>query len=614
MGRVETESIPTRSAYSLEEVSPMTDRGVSNAVLVRSGGLLDICRAAMGARDVPMLLADVSRLIAQACGPDAAARIIDLDAPQPPGSIAADIVVSGVAYRRLIVECPSGTAGDAGVIESVASLLGPAIERLQAEGARDSAAQRLAMAQRLARLGSYDWEIATDTNRWSDELYRIYGTEPQSFNASYEKFLSFVHPDDRERVMAVHRDAFESGRPYHMEERIVRPDGEVRVLVSNGEVIRDDAGTPIRMTGICMDVTEQRQIEATSRRSSERFRALIESAPDAVLVFDYDGAILHANAQTEALFGYSRDELAAMTSGDLIPAGLRDRHEMLRRRFLSEPYGSAKTLLDSVVVRKDGTEAFVDVSMGLIQSDQGPLIASFCRDATARREAEHANQRLIQMGQRRRQALEINDNIVQGLVAGLAAIETGRVDLGSPTLQRTLQSARALMSDLLDDGRAPQPGELVRDEAVRSHMAHAPIADPPVNGPRPAPLRRRVVIADDSDDLRLLLRMILTRSDDFEVVGEAADGGAAIDVVAAQHPDVILLDLAMPKMDGLQAMPGIRSAWPQTKIVVLSGFDASRMRDTALQNGADAYVEKGSAMTGIAAVLSEICGTLLPAG
>ncbi len=121
--------------------------------------------------------------------------------------------------------------------------------------------QRLIEAQRISGVGSYDFEIATNTNIWSDQLYRIYGREPQSFNASYEVFLSMLHPDDREHVMAVHQHSLETNSPFEMEERVVWPDGQVRTLASWGEVVADEAGTPLRMVGICWDITEQRAVE-----------------------------------------------------------------------------------------------------------------------------------------------------------------------------------------------------------------------------------------------------------------------------------------------------------------------------------------------------------------
>jgi diguanylate cyclase (GGDEF)-like protein/PAS domain S-box-containing protein len=121
--------------------------------------------------------------------------------------------------------------------------------------------QRLIEAQRISGVGSYDFEIATNTNIWSDQLYRIYGREPQSFNASYEIFLSMLHPDDREHVLAVHQHSLETNTPYEMEERVVWPDGQVRTLASWGEVVADEEGRPLRMVGICWDITERKTME-----------------------------------------------------------------------------------------------------------------------------------------------------------------------------------------------------------------------------------------------------------------------------------------------------------------------------------------------------------------
>lgn len=117
--------------------------------------------------------------------------------------------------------------------------------------------QRMDNAQRLANMGDYDWHIPTDTNRWSDQLFRIYGHEPQAFAMDYDRFLSFVHPGDREKVREIHQHSYATGEPYEMIERIVRPDGEVRYLHSNGQVVMGPDGSPERMRGTCIDVTEQ---------------------------------------------------------------------------------------------------------------------------------------------------------------------------------------------------------------------------------------------------------------------------------------------------------------------------------------------------------------------
>ncbi|MBV9831556.1 MAG: response regulator [Marmoricola sp.] len=104
----------------------------------------------------------------------------------------------------------------------------------------------------------------------------------------------------------------------------------------------------------------------------------------------------------------------------------------------------------------------------------------------------------------------------------------------------------------------------------------------------------RVVVVDDSEDLRGLIRRLLDREDDFTVVGEAADGQAGVDTTDAQQPDVVLLDIAMPVLDGLQALPLIRKKSPASVVVVLSGFGTdSRAAQKALELGAHGFLNKG---------------------
>lgn len=116
----------------------------------------------------------------------------------------------------------------------------------------------------------------------------------------------------------------------------------------------------------------------------------------------------------------------------------------------------------------------------------------------------------------------------------------------------------------------------------------------------------RVVIADDVEALRNLLRVQLELDDEFEVVGEAADGRAAVEVVEESQPDFVLLDLAMPVMDGLQAIPEIRRVDPAATIVVLSGFEASALAPAAFGAGADHFLEKTASLVTIAETLREI--------
>jgi DNA-binding NarL/FixJ family response regulator len=121
----------------------------------------------------------------------------------------------------------------------------------------------------------------------------------------------------------------------------------------------------------------------------------------------------------------------------------------------------------------------------------------------------------------------------------------------------------------------------------------------------------RVAIIDDTEDLRFLLRASLTRGG-MDVVGEAGDGLAGIDMVTATQPDIILLDLAMPVMDGQTALPHLLAAVPGTHVIVLSGFGADMLVSQLLDSGAVGYIEKGHSLSRIATYIQDTYQGPLP--
>lgn len=106
-------------------------------------------------------------------------------------------------------------------------------------------------------------------------------------------------------------------------------------------------------------------------------------------------------------------------------------------------------------------------------------------------------------------------------------------------------------------------------------------------------LPTRVLVVDDADGVRDLLCTLLDCEEDFVVVGRAGDGREAIAVAGSTQPDLVVLDLAMPVMDGVTALPGIRRAAPAARVAVLSGFSTLALERAAREAGADAYLEKG---------------------
>ncbi len=145
---------------------------------------------------------------------------------------------------------------------------------------------RVDNAQMLANMGDYDWHIETDTNTWSDQLFRIYGYEPGQIMASYDVFMQHIHPDDREKIRSVHQHAYATGEPYQMVERILRPDGELRYLASNGQVVTDANGTPLRMRGTCIDITDRVRAEQAQEETAVRLSQELQSRRQAAELND----------------------------------------------------------------------------------------------------------------------------------------------------------------------------------------------------------------------------------------------------------------------------------------------------------------------------------------
>ncbi len=134
--------------------------------------------------------------------------------------------------------------------------------------------RQLAEAQQIAELGSWRWDVISNTVSWSDELYLIYGLRPESFGATYEGFLQLLHPDDRPMVEAVIAHALDDHQPFTFDHRLLRPDGDERSLHVRGEVTVDSTGAPVLLTGVALDITERKRIENALRTSREELRRL----------------------------------------------------------------------------------------------------------------------------------------------------------------------------------------------------------------------------------------------------------------------------------------------------------------------------------------------------
>jgi len=156
-----------------------------------------------------------------------------------------------------------GLAGIGGVATDIT-------ERKRAEQTLLERRTLLAQTQELAGLGSWEWDPRGGRFTWSDELCRIFGVDPEGCQPSFEAYLERVHPDDRATSGTVVARALAEGQGFAREERIVRPDGTERILRTNGTIVRDPAGKPLKLVAACLDITEQRNAELALQSLTRR--------------------------------------------------------------------------------------------------------------------------------------------------------------------------------------------------------------------------------------------------------------------------------------------------------------------------------------------------------
>ncbi len=143
----------------------------------------------------------------------------------------------------------------------------------------------------------------------SPAAYRICGLDPAEFDRNIQTFWRLVHPDDEPRVFEAGVAALEGFAPFRLEHRIIRPDGAPRWVLQAAVVERDDAGQPLRMLGICQDITDRKQIEEEIRAAAAYNRSLLEASLDPLVTIGPDGSITDVNIATEEMTGSSRAEL-----------------------------------------------------------------------------------------------------------------------------------------------------------------------------------------------------------------------------------------------------------------------------------------------------------------
>jgi signal transduction histidine kinase len=179
--------------------------------------------------------------------------------------------------------------------------------------------RRLEEAQRLAHVGSFEWDVERDKVYWSREMYRIYGLEPGAFGGTLAAFLGLQHPEDLDKVREIVLEAYRTSGPFAYDHRIVQPGGAVRTLHTRAAVVRDQRSASVRVIGSCWDVSELAEMTGGLEHTISLLHGIIDATADGVLVVDRRGRVTAYNPQFLTLWRIPV-ELAERRNDDMLLA------------------------------------------------------------------------------------------------------------------------------------------------------------------------------------------------------------------------------------------------------------------------------------------------------
>ncbi len=263
-------------------------------------------------------------------------------------------------------------------------------KRKRMEETLKNSVANLSLAQEAAHIGSWDWDLPTDTLHWSDELYRLYGLQPGSCEITFKHAWDPIHPDDKEHVGIALEAARDHGTSYEIEFRITRPDGEERIVKGIGRAVKDETGKVIRIYGTGQDITEQKKAQEALQKSVEKYRSLTNNLNVGVYrnTIGPKGTTIEANPAIFKMFGYdTREEYLDVHISDLY----KDPNE--RKEYSARIVRDGFVKNEEIQLRKkNGTSLIGSVSAVAVKDEKGEVkyTDGIIEDITERKQAEEA--------------------------------------------------------------------------------------------------------------------------------------------------------------------------------------------------------------------------------
>ncbi len=244
-------------------------------------------------------------------------------------------------------------------------------------------------AQAITHIGNWSWDIESNKIEWSDEMYRIYGLEPQSEQITFERFLSLVHPDDREKRLNEIQESLQTLQAADYLMRITNPDGNIKILRGKGQVVVNK-GKPVKLIGTCQDITKEHNLNLELQDKENYLKQLINNAPDAVIVIDEKSLITLWNPKTEEIFGWKAEEVTGKhLTETIIPSQYREAHKEGMKRLAET--GVARILnktLELTALNKEGKEFYISITISQSLQQGKRVFIAFLRDISIEKQTQ----------------------------------------------------------------------------------------------------------------------------------------------------------------------------------------------------------------------------------
>lgn len=398
----------------------------------------------------------------------------------------------------------------------------------------------LAAAEQLAQVGSWSWRVGTDAVDWSDQVHRIFGTDPEAPPAGFQAYAAMIHPDDRDEVLGLIRAAVQSGTAYEVEHRIVRADGAIRSLASRGRATVD-AGRPVQLAGSVQDVTDARAASRELRQSRDLFGGVLDAATEqSIIATDPAGVITVFNTGAERMLGYTAAEMIGTS-----PARLHEPAQITARAaelgipagfdvFLARAAAGHPETRQWTYVTRDGRRLQAMITVTAMRDAVG-AITGYIKVGTDVTKQLQAQAALRDSEARLSDMFEYAPN-------GMMLIDVSRAGLG-----RFLRVNPAL-SDLTGYSKDQLLGMSVADLTHSEHAAAHQARFQALLEQRPTDYAvERHWIHADGHDLWVQFNVSPRRGDDESVVGQVED------ITARKQAEARLTHQALH--DGLTGLP-----------------------------------------------------------